>query len=203
MLRHALHYDQFYDECRLPCAGGLPPTCSSDGPCARMTKRDEKTRWNGSVPAGPEPDAQYACRHLPVCARVQSSISVTLIALTLVLALGSGLRPVPSLAAPLPPPRPDAIGKTESGKTESRTPDSSSASPAPRQPATQAAPANPQQPAASINNEPPLDPDHPPMLPQASRARMRDCGQQWVQMKRDGKDIDLTWRAFATDCLKK
>ena len=191
MLHHALRRDQFYDEFSL----GRPLACRCHGPRARMTEPVEKRRWNGSVPAGPEPDAQYACRHLPVCARVQSSMSATLIGLTLVLALGSGLRPVPSLAAPLPPPRPDAIGKTESGKTESRRPE--------RTPDSPPAPPAPQQPAASINNEPPLDPDHPPMLPQASRARMRDCGQQWVQMKRDGKDVDLTWRAFATDCLKK
>lgn len=49
----------------------------------------------------------------------------------------------------------------------------------------------------------PLDPDHPPVLPQASRAKMRDCGRAWEALKKAGKDGDIGWRAFATDCLTR
>jgi hypothetical protein len=46
-----------------------------------------------------------------------------------------------------------------------------------------------------------LDPDHPPVLPSASRERMSECGREWQAKKRSGADHDTTWRQFATDCL--
>ncbi len=74
---------------------------------------------------------------------------------------------------PLPPPRPPALG----------------------QPTTTPVPA----PAPKADE--PLDPDHPPMLPNASRKRMSECGHEWAAMKKAGKDVDTGWRAFATRCL--
>lgn len=40
-----------------------------------------------------------------------------------------------------------------------------------------------------------------PSLPAASRARMRNCGREWQEMKRTGRAKELTWRDFATQCL--
>jgi hypothetical protein len=42
-----------------------------------------------------------------------------------------------------------------------------------------------------------------PTLPAASRARMRDCGREWQEMKRTGQAKELTWRDFATQCLTR
>ena len=82
--------------------------------------------------------------------------------------------------APLPPPRPSGLGTAPS---QSR--------PAP---ATKTAP--------TVDQLPPLDPDHPPVLPPASRVRMRECGKEWEAMKMAGKD-EIGWRAFATACLTR
>ena len=43
----------------------------------------------------------------------------------------------------------------------------------------------------------------PPLfhLPQASRARMRDCGLKWQTMKDSGESGEKIWRDFATQCL--
>ena len=42
-----------------------------------------------------------------------------------------------------------------------------------------------------------------PALPAASRARMRDCGHEWQDMKRTGQAKELTWRDFAMKCLTR
>jgi hypothetical protein len=42
-----------------------------------------------------------------------------------------------------------------------------------------------------------------PSLPATSRARMRDCGREWQEMKRTGHAKELTWRDFATQCLTR
>jgi hypothetical protein len=42
-----------------------------------------------------------------------------------------------------------------------------------------------------------------PSLPATSRARMRDCGREWQEMKRTGQAKELTWRDFATQCLTR
>ena len=47
------------------------------------------------------------------------------------------------------------------------------------------------------------DPNNPPVLPPASRARMRECGREWQTMKKSGADRDRTWRDFATGCLTR
>lgn len=75
--------------------------------------------------------------------------------------------------APTPPPRPASL---------------------PAEP--QGAPAEPvPAPSAPLAGQP------PPQLPKASRARMRECGRKWEEMKRAGKDAGLVWRGFAMDCL--
>lgn len=85
---------------------------------------------------------------------------------------------------PLPPPRPATLGQP----------------PASAQPPSNA----PQQaqPAAGKADEP-LDLDHPPMLPTASRKRMNECGREWQALKLAGKDVDIGWREFATRCLTR
>jgi hypothetical protein len=42
-----------------------------------------------------------------------------------------------------------------------------------------------------------------PALPAASRARMRDCGREWQEMKKTGQANELTWRDFAAQCLTR
>ena len=89
---------------------------------------------------------------------------------------------------PLPPPRPPEFARPQAA------PPSPSAAPS-------AAPT--QAPPAKAVEEPPLDPDHPPMLPSASRKRMSECGREWEALKKAGKDTDIGWRAFATGCLTR
>lgn len=84
-----------------------------------------------------------------------------------------------SRTPPLPPPRPASLG---------RAPD-----PPPPQP----------QPPAPNKADEPLDLDHPPMLPSASKKRMSECGHEWRAVKMAGKDIDIGWREFATRCLTR
>lgn len=84
-------------------------------------------------------------------------------------------------STPQPPPRPAGIGQPSTQQ--------------PLQPQSQA-------PAAAKPDEP-LDLDHPPMLPSASRERMSACGREWQAVKKAGKDIDIGWRAFATRCLTR
>jgi hypothetical protein len=42
---------------------------------------------------------------------------------------------------------------------------------------------------------------HPYVLPQASRARMHECGDEWQAMKMSGAATDKIWRVFAAACL--
>ena len=88
---------------------------------------------------------------------------------------------------PQPPPRPANVGQPQPP------------------PATPAGPAGGAGPAASApaTVQAPLDPDHPPVLPAASRAKMRECGRAWEALKKAGKDVDIGWRAYATDCLTR
>ena len=46
-----------------------------------------------------------------------------------------------------------------------------------------------------------LAPAPKPLTPQ--QQKMKDCGAEWQQMKKDGKTNGLTWAAFRKDCLKK
>ena len=91
--------------------------------------------------------------------------------------------------APLPPPRPADLGRAPAASVP-QTSAPQSPSPAPQT----AAPRKPDE---------PLDLDHPPMLPTASRKRMSECGREWEATKKAGKDVDIGWRAFATRCLTR
>lgn len=112
----------------------------------------------------------------------QSSGSLaTLVALVVAFAGASGtLRAyAQGRQPPLPPPRPATLG----------------------QPAA-STPAQPPSPASAKADEP-LDLDHPPMLPAASKKRMSECGREWEAIKKAGKDNDIGWREFATRCLTR
>ncbi|MDE2362240.1 MAG: hypothetical protein KGM42_06140 [Hyphomicrobiales bacterium] len=103
-----------------------------------------------------------------------------------------------SQAAPKPPQRPSPAARRAPAKP-------APAKPAPAKPAPPKAPAG--APATGNATQdprtlPPIDPDHPPVLPDASRERMRDCGREWEAMKMAGKD-EGGWRAFATRCLTR
>ena len=41
----------------------------------------------------------------------------------------------------------------------------------------------------------------PYVLPQASRARIHECGVEWQAMKMSGEATDKIWRVFAAVCL--
>jgi hypothetical protein len=43
----------------------------------------------------------------------------------------------------------------------------------------------------------------PYVLPQASRARMHECGVEWQRMKMSGEATDKIWRVFASVCLAR
>ncbi len=76
--------------------------------------------------------------------------------------------------------------------------------PATRQPAQPQPPTQPRAPRPTVpSDDADLDPDHPPVLPPASRAKMHACGREWQEMKRRGADRNQTWRQFATACLQK
>jgi hypothetical protein len=97
---------------------------------------------------------------------------------TVALAGAASLFAIPLSAVPLPPPRPATI------------------TPANPPPSSPAPPSSGFDPDTVV-----LDPDHPPVLPTASRAKMSQCGREWQAMKRSGADRDMTWRQFATSCL--
>ena len=118
----------------------------------------------------------FAARRLAACA---------VVAITLGAVSNAGAQ---GRHAPLPPPRPPEFARPQAA------PPSPSAAPS-------AAPT--QAPPAKAVEEPPLDPDHPPMLPSASRKRMSECGREWEALKKAGKDTDIGWRAFATGCLTR
>jgi hypothetical protein len=99
---------------------------------------------------------------------------------TLAFALAaSGAAQAQTRATPLPPPRPSTLGQPPQNTTPPGTP-----APAPKA-------------------DEPLDLDHPPMLPSASRKRMSECGHEWQAMKKAGKDVGVGWREFATRCLTR
>jgi hypothetical protein len=93
---------------------------------------------------------------------------------------------------------------------DARAPARSAGSTSPTSPKTRA-PAQspttqpkPPAPAATSNSTPPHEAEPVfPALPAASRARLRDCGREWQEMKRTGQAKELTWRDFATRCLAR
>jgi hypothetical protein len=121
-----------------------------------------------------------------------------------------------NMTAPMPPPRPADL--TEQGQVRSPNPGGTDA----RDPARGPGATNPTgaQGRASPRIETPTSKQTAPSgaagtptpqgsdavfpaLPAASRARMRDCGREWQEMKRTGQAKELTWRDFATNCLTR
>lgn len=43
----------------------------------------------------------------------------------------------------------------------------------------------------------------PVTLPQASRARMHECGLEWERMQKSGATANILWRDFARVCLTR
>ncbi len=50
---------------------------------------------------------------------------------------------------------------------------------------------------------PPDTKSPPPMLPQASRERMRECADEWSRMKKEARGPLPLWRNFASKCLTR
>ncbi|MBV9396023.1 MAG: hypothetical protein JOZ84_16615 [Methylobacteriaceae bacterium] len=121
-----------------------------------------------------------------------------------------------NVSAPMPPPRPPDLG--EQGQVRSPNPDGTDLRDTARAPGTTNATgskgrASPQietpsskqtAPSGATSTPTPQGSDAVfPALPAASRARMRDCGREWEEMKRTGQAKELTWRDFATKCLTR
>lgn len=57
---------------------------------------------------------------------------------------------------------------------------------------------------AALAPLPPIDTSTPPpMLPRASRERMRICAEEWEKHKRASRAAQPLWRNFATECLTR
>lgn len=50
---------------------------------------------------------------------------------------------------------------------------------------------------------PPDTKSPPPMLPQASRERMRECADEWSRIKKEARGPLPMWRDFANKCLTR
>jgi hypothetical protein len=121
-----------------------------------------------------------------------------------------------NVSAPMPPPRPADLG--EQGQVRSPNPDGTDLRDAARapdatNPTGSKGRASPQietpsskqtTPSGATSTPTPQGSEAAfPALPAASRARMRDCGREWQEMKRTGQAKELTWRDFATKCLTR
>jgi hypothetical protein len=116
---------------------------------------------------------------------------------------------------PMPPSRPsEAIEQEQAPSPTSRETDVRDTTRAPgstnpagskdRTPPQNQAPAKQTAPSGPTTTLPPQATETVfPSLPATSRARMRDCGREWQEMKRAGQAKDLTWRDFATQCLTR
>jgi len=75
---------------------------------------------------------------------------------------------------------------------------------APAAPGRQQPPAPPVAPQQKLAPLPPVDTSvPPPMLPRASRERMRACAEEWEKKKRAATAGLPMWRDFATGCLTR
>jgi hypothetical protein len=121
-----------------------------------------------------------------------------------------------NVTAPMPPPRP--AEPTEQGQVHSPDPRGTDVretarAPGATNPTGSKSRASPQietpspkqtTPSGATSTPPPRGTEVVfPALPAASRARMRDCGREWQEMKRTGQAKELTWRDFATNCLTR
>lgn len=140
-------------------------------------------------------------RHHPVRRKVGPVTNVRrVIAVALIASLGWSLEcsaapPLQKQTTPTPPRRPpQPLEEQQTAPPNARGTEGRETTRVP-------GPANPtgsKTPAAPHDAEPAF-----PSLPAASRARMRDCGHEWQEMKRTGQAKALTWRDFATQCLTR
>jgi len=63
--------------------------------------------------------------------------------------------------------------------------------------------AGPSAAAARVEFPPPDLSKPPPMLPVASRERMRACADEWSKLKMESKEQPPLWRDFASKCLTR
>lgn len=108
--------------------------------------------------------------------------------------------PSQAVKAKAPAKRAKKPGVTKSGT-------STPSKPAPPQSAVKQSPA-PAAPraeeGAALRALPPVDTSTPPpMLPRASRERMRACAEEWEKHKRASRAALPLWRNFATECLTR
>lgn len=132
--------------------------------------------------------------------------SVCAFALAPAVAQQTATPPAPRTAPSKPktPASKPETAKAPRAKTEPPKPAASAPAAQPHPPAASAAPpAAPVQPRA-LAPLPPLDTSvPPPLLPRASRERMRACADEWNVMKRKSIAGLPTWREFATGCLTR
>jgi hypothetical protein len=140
-------------------------------------------------------------------ARIAARLIAGVCALALAPAVAQQTAPPPApRAAPSKPKTPTAKPESaKAGRANGAPPKpapaapSSATKPAPS-PAPSPAPAQPR----ALPALPPLDTSvPPPLLPRASRERMRACADEWNVMKRKSISGLPTWRDFATGCLTR
>jgi len=144
------------------------------------------------------------------------AIAVTVIALFGCMVECAAAPAQTNVTAPMPPPRPAELPQQE--QLQPPNPRGTDARDTQRAPA-ETNPTGSKSPASPPIETPPSKQTTPsdatrtlplqrsdavfPALPAASRARMRDCGREWQEMKRTGQAKELTWRDFATKCLTR
>jgi hypothetical protein len=137
-------------------------------------------------------------------------------AVATLLCVASIAEAAPATNAPKPPPTSSATSKSQTPKTNAAV----SKQPAATQPVASPAKAPDKKvvdhPAGTQMTWPPAPvapqfaPDapidtsvSPPLLPRASRARMRACAEEWSKKKVQTKSGLPRWRNFATACLTR
>ena len=109
-------------------------------------------------------------------------------------------------------PKTDKPAPTRAAPAQ-KTPGATGAKTAPAQqpkPAPTPAPVQPKALAPTPSAQKPLSPfapvdtsKPPPMLPRATRERMRACAEEWENLKLTTKNGLPMWRDFATSCLTR
>lgn len=144
-------------------------------------------------------------REPSVCNRPHDRIAArrrrAFLALLLALALGAP----PILAQP-----PSASKEKNQGKPPKpleKSQSKSRAAPAKAQPSAAAPPKtptpSPPQPSQRVAIPPPDLSKPPPMLPVASREKMRACADAWSKLRMEQKEPLPLWRDFANKCLTR
>lgn len=145
-------------------------------------------------------------REPPFCDRPRDRTSArrrrVFLAILIALALGGP----PALAQSSPEGKEKIQGKPKPSEKSQ----ASSRAAAPKAPPVVAAPArsapvarSPAQPSQRAAFPPPDLSKPPPMLPVASREKMRACAEEWSKLKVEQKEPLPLWRDFANKCLTR